>query len=373
MPKLAAALPAQPNAGLALRWAAALENMERFHALPERWTDRFASRWVARVRAIAEGFYPAVEVLDVGSAGSIEAESRVGGANTVVSLMVRRDGAQLLGVRALKQLQVLLAADLSDLCGTALPASARSTAATRCQVGQPVVLGGGASYGVVRIALGAPDVCAAVERAVARGGPEPAAGAVEDALDAALDALVVDDIQILRKVELIATHFSALEQAYDALPASVQRWRATQSSQGVSLHASKKRTVENVDINWLKPHEKVVNQARVDALIDAIARWGAYRKPLLVDRDSGSILDGHHRYFAAQGLGLARVPAALVDYVNDESITVDVWPGDHGVETISKRDVIAMCLSPDVYPPKTSRHTFREPLDPIFVPLEELR
>jgi len=118
----------------------------------------------------------------------------------------------------------------------------------------------------------------------------------------------------------------------------------------------------------------VVNQERVNALIDAITRWDAYRKPLLVDRDSGSILDGHHRYNAALGLGLKRVPVALVDYLTDDSITVDVWPGgDHGIEKISKQDVIDMCLSADVFPPKTSRHTFREPLLPIFVPLDELR
>ena len=73
------------------------------------------------------------------------------------------------------------------------------------------------------------------------------------------------------------------------------------------------------------------------------------------------------------GLGLTHVPAALVDYLKDDSITVDVWPGDHGIESISKQDVINMCLSADVFPPKTSRHTFAEPLSPIFVPLEELR
>merc|ERR1711862_511940 len=115
------------------------------------------------------------------------------------------------------------------------------------------------------------------------------------------------------------------------------------------------------------------NKERVDALVDAIGRWGAYRKPLLVDRDSGSILDGHHRYFAALELGLKKVPAALVDYLEDDSITVEIWPGDHGVDTLTKQDVIDMCLSSDVFPPKTSRHTFTNPLMPIFVPLEELR
>ena len=72
-------------------------------------------------------------------------------------------------------------------------------------------------------------------------------------------------------------------------------------------------------------------------------------------------------------LQVREVPAALVDYLEDDSISVELWPGDHGVTSISKQDVIDMCLSADVFPPKTSRHTFAEPLDPIFVPLEELR
>jgi len=377
MPLLRSALSETPNAGLALRWATALHCMERYHLLPSFMTNRVAKRWVSRVRNLVEGFYPAVEVLEV---GDDEAEYRVGKVNTIVSIIVRiagKDGG-LLGVKGLKQLQLLLGTDLSELCdGKTLPKSAKGIASIRVQLGQPVMLGRGATHGIVRIALGATDICEVVESAMKASeenkvdDDEDDPFAKFDALSNAIDSLVVDDIQLLRKIELLATHWKAVVKRSDKLPATAVRWQALLAAQGV-VAAGKQEEVTYVDIEWLKPHEKVVNQERVDALIDAISRWGAYRKPLLVDRDSGSILDGHHRYFAAQGLGLKKVPAALVDYLKDDSITVDVWPGDHGISKISKQDVIDMCLSADVFPPKTSRHTFAEPLSPIFVPLEDL-
>jgi len=376
MPLLRSTLPETPNAGLALRWTTALHCMERYHSLSSFMTNRVAKRWVSRVQSLVEGFYPAVEVLKV---WDDESKYRVGKVNTIVSIIVRIAGKNggLLGVKGLKQLQLLLGTDLSDLCdGKTLPKSAKSVSSIRAQLGQPVMLGGGARHGVVRIALGATDICEVVETATKALENEPDDDedpfAKLDALTDAIDAIVVNDIQLLRKVELIATHWEAVLKRFDELPASAARWQARLAAEGVVI-AGKQQEVTHVDIDWLKPHEKVVNQERVDALIDAISRWGAYRKPLLVDRDSGSILDGHHRYFAAQGLGLKRVPAALVDYLEDGSITVDVWPGDHGVAKITKQDVIDMCLSPEVFPPKTSRHTFAEPLSPIFVALEELR
>ena len=384
MPLLKSKLPPIPNTGLALRWTAALHSMERFRSAPSFMTNRVAKRWVSRVRALAEGFYPAVEVLEAHGIDE-EEEHRIGGVNTIVSLMIRTGGSGggMLGVKGLKQLQLLLGTDLSDLCdGTTFPESARGVAEIRAQLGQPVLLGGGALHGVVRLAVGATDICEAVESSIAMqeassiSSEEADPFAALDALSDAIDAMVVNDVQVLRKIELLATHWEAVAKRFDELPATAVRWQARLAAEGVASAQTSKhapREVTHVDIGWLKPHEKVVNQDRVTALVDAIGRWGAYRKPLLVDRDSGSILDGHHRYFAAQKLGLAKVPAALVDYLEDDSISVELWPGDHGVTSISKQDVIDMCLSADVFPPKTSRHTFAEPLNPIFVPLEELR
>jgi hypothetical protein len=127
-----------------------------------------------------------------------------------------------------------------------------------------------------------------------------------------------------------------------------------------------------VDLLWLKPHEQVVSEHAVEELLKATKRWGAYVSPLLVDRVTGAILDGHHRYHVGKRLGLKRVPAVLVDYVGDHSITVDVWDGC-GKHSLTKDEVLEMSLSPHVFPPKTSKHSFSDSLPPIAVPLTTLQ
>ena len=61
--------------------------------------------------------------------------------------------------------------------------------------------------------------------------------------------------------------------------------------------------VELVTLSWLKPHEEV-KPKNVDVLHEMTLRWNAYTKPLLVDRDTGTILDGHHRYHVAKRIGM---------------------------------------------------------------------
>ena len=128
--------------------------------------------------------------------------------------------------------------------------------------------------------------------------------------------------------------------------------------------------VELVPLSWLKAHEAVKprNQRK---LLDMTRRWGGYTKPLIVDSNTGAILDGHHRHAIALDLGLIRVPVLCVDYLGNDAISVDVWPAC-GRESLSKEDVISMSLSDDVFPPKTSRHTMADDTPPIFSPLEVL-
>eukprot|EP00644_Phytophthora_capsici_P011394 jgi/Phyca11/535482/estExt2_fgenesh1_pg.C_PHYCAscaffold_370022 len=136
--------------------------------------------------------------------------------------------------------------------------------------------------------------------------------------------------------------------------------------------APQKAEVQLVDIKWLKPHEQIVSWERVNGLRKATLSWDAYTEPLLVDIKTGAILDGHHRYNVALQLRLQQVPAVLIDYLGDKTINVDVWPGC-GRSHLTKEEVIAMSLSPDVFPPKTSRHRFTESLPPISIPLSVLR
>lgn len=126
-----------------------------------------------------------------------------------------------------------------------------------------------------------------------------------------------------------------------------------------------------VPVSWLKAHEEIKVRNR-DKLLEMTERWGGYTKPLIVDRATGAILDGHHRHSVGLLLGLKRVPAICLDYLEDDRIEVDVWPGC-GRESITKQDVVEMSLSPEVFPPKTSRHRIADTTPPIFYSLESLR
>ena len=128
--------------------------------------------------------------------------------------------------------------------------------------------------------------------------------------------------------------------------------------------------VSLVDLDWLKPHEEIKIKNR-DKLLEMTKKWGGFTKPLLVDSQTGSILDGHHRHSVAVCLNLKRVPAILIDYLSNDEISVDVWPGS-GLETITTQQVIDMSLSGDLYPPKTSKHTISNDMPPIHVLLEVL-
>ena len=128
--------------------------------------------------------------------------------------------------------------------------------------------------------------------------------------------------------------------------------------------------VSLVPLEWLKPHEEIKTKNR-DKLLEMTKKWGGFTKPMLVDSQTGAILDGHHRHSVAICLGLKRAPVILIDYMTDDEITVDVWPGC-GLEHITKQEVIDKSLSADLYPPKTSKHTISNHMPPIHVLLEVL-
>ncbi|MDP6869213.1 MAG: ParB N-terminal domain-containing protein [Candidatus Poseidoniaceae archaeon] len=128
--------------------------------------------------------------------------------------------------------------------------------------------------------------------------------------------------------------------------------------------------VQLVPISWLKPHEEINVRGR-DKLLDMTKRWKGYTKPLLVDSETGTILDGHHRYSIGLVLNLRRLPAICVNYLQDENVSVSLWPGSD-LESITKDDVINMALSGKVYPPKTSKHELKNYLPPIHVLLDIL-
>ena len=128
--------------------------------------------------------------------------------------------------------------------------------------------------------------------------------------------------------------------------------------------------VDLVPLEVLRPHELTIPK-KVDELEKMTHRWRAYVLPLVVDRNTGIILDGHHRHQVALRLGLKCLPCVQVDYQGDDSIELDVWP-NCGRDSVSKEEVVQAALEGELFQPKTSRHRLSDHLPPISVSLTRL-
>ena len=129
--------------------------------------------------------------------------------------------------------------------------------------------------------------------------------------------------------------------------------------------------VELVPMEILRPHERTIDK-KVDELEKMTHRWKAYVLPLVVDSNTGVILDGHHRHQVALRLNLNCLPCVLVDYLGDNSVELDVWP-NCGRDSISKNEVIQAGFDGELLPPKPSRHRLSDHLPPISMPLTRLQ
>jgi len=128
--------------------------------------------------------------------------------------------------------------------------------------------------------------------------------------------------------------------------------------------------VRLVPVEWLKAHEEIKIK-NMEKLLEMTLKWDGFTKPLIADKATGTILDGHHRFAVAKRLELARIPAVCIDYLNDDTVELELWPAS-SLESISKQDVVDMALSSDLYPPKTTRHSISDHLPPIHVSLRRL-
>ncbi|AAY80819.1 ParB N-terminal domain-containing protein [Sulfolobus acidocaldarius] len=85
--------------------------------------------------------------------------------------------------------------------------------------------------------------------------------------------------------------------------------------------------MSNYQLEWvspkqLRPHEDVILSI-VNENIE-ILRKDNSMAPIIVDKNSMVILDGHHRYYASLSLGLPKIPAIMIDY-NSEQVEVREW------------------------------------------------
>ena len=130
-----------------------------------------------------------------------------------------------------------------------------------------------------------------------------------------------------------------------------------------------KREIKLLSLESLREHEKVI-ACHLARLMEQIKNDGFISHPIIVDRNSMVILDGHHRFNTLKMLGLRLCPACLVDYYGNDEVAVGCWREG---EKITKEQVIAAGLSGKLLEPKTSKHTIPDPPEGLKIPLSDLR
>ena len=128
--------------------------------------------------------------------------------------------------------------------------------------------------------------------------------------------------------------------------------------------------IETIRVDFLKTHEEIKSK-KVVKLFEMTQKWGAQRKPVIIDSSTGVILDGHHRYAVAVQLNLEKIAVIRVDYIDDNKIKVESRNQNKSCRK-SKSDVINMGLAAQNYPAKTTHHSFDFEVPDIWINLEEL-
>jgi len=119
--------------------------------------------------------------------------------------------------------------------------------------------------------------------------------------------------------------------------------------------------------NLIKQHERI-RKNHLRELFDQIKHDGFISDPIIVDKNTMVLLDGHHRFNAIKLLGLTASPVYLVDY-KSRKIQVTSWRGG---EKVTKKIVIRAGLSGKLLRPKTSRHSIPEKPTGLRIPLSKL-
>lgn len=99
-------------------------------------------------------------------------------------------------------------------------------------------------------------------------------------------------------------------------------------------------TVTLADTKDLHPHEQSIPQT-VSRIAEDIAQKGRFIDPVIVDAETGLVVDGTHRVEAAIRLGLGKIPVYTVDYMSPRVILAG-W-GRAASKNMSKEELRGLC------------------------------
>ncbi len=106
-----------------------------------------------------------------------------------------------------------------------------------------------------------------------------------------------------------------------------------------------------IRIDKLNDHEEV-DPFHLQSLRAEIESDGLLKMPIIVDRHTNTIIDGHHRRYALSQLNCKRIPVLFINY-NSCEVVVIAWRDE---EEVTKESVLNASLSGNRLPPKTTKH-----------------
>jgi hypothetical protein len=121
--------------------------------------------------------------------------------------------------------------------------------------------------------------------------------------------------------------------------------------------------IEFINPKTLRLHERV-NYFRLFWLLINISISGVFTRPILVDSESKTILDGYHRWLVAKILRLKRVPRWCIQYFQNNVISVESRRA--GI-SVSKKEIVERVSLKNLYPHKTTKHIDTAP---NFTPIQ---
>ncbi|MFQ6010696.1 MAG: ParB N-terminal domain-containing protein [Nitrososphaerales archaeon] len=134
---------------------------------------------------------------------------------------------------------------------------------------------------------------------------------------------------------------------------------------------------ETIELIELRPHEEI-EPLHLEELREEIRSDKILKKPIVVDKKTMVILDGHHRFNSFKQLGLSKIPVYFVDYASS-LIKVTGWKDG---SRITKKQVREAGSTGRKLPARTSKHMYLEAgelvhiseiVTNVNVPLENLR
>ena len=124
--------------------------------------------------------------------------------------------------------------------------------------------------------------------------------------------------------------------------------------------------IQLIATELILPNEEHV-EARLLEVIESISSSGRWTAPIVLEKRSLAVMDGHHRLAAARRLALSRVPCLMLDYSQ-----VAVEPRRVGY-CVDGEQIIQRARARMLYPPKTTRHIFSHALPTCDVDIWTLK